>query len=113
MEKMKISDRAKQFMPFASLRGFDEEVRKKERVEIDKKSLTEEEQAELTQKVSSLKKGDLVKVVYYLFGEYKRTTGVITALDLTLKNLTVVKNKIDFEDIYSIDKVLTKEDVWN
>ncbi len=110
---MKISDRAKQFMPFASLRGFDEEVRKKERVEIDKKNLTEEEQTELSQKVISLKKGDLVTVVYYLFGEYKRNTGIITALDLTLKNLTIVKNKIDFEDIYSIDKVSTREDIWN
>ncbi len=99
-------------MPFASLRGFDEEVRKKERVEIDKKNLTEEEQAELSQKVINLKKGDLVTVVYYLFGEYKKTTGIITALDLTLKNLTVVKNKIDFEDIYSIDKVSTREDIW-
>lgn len=99
-------------MPFASLRGFDEEVRKKERVEIDKKSLTEEEQAELSQKVINLKKGDLVTVVYYLFGEYKKTTGIITALDLTLKNITVVKNKIDFEDIYSIDKVSTREDIW-
>ena len=99
-------------MPFASLRGFDEEVRKKERVGIDKKSLTEEEQAELSQKVINLKKGDLVTVVYYLFGEYKKTTGIITALDLTLKNITVVKNKIDFEDIYSIDKVSTREDIW-
>ena len=99
-------------MPFASLRGFDEEVRKKERVEIDKKNLTEEEQAELSQKVINLKKGDLVTVVYYLFGEYKKTTGIITALDLTLKNITVVKNKIDFEDIYSIDKVSTREDIW-
>lgn len=112
MEKMKISDRAKQFAPFASLRGFDEEVRKKERVEIDRKTLSEEEQLELSQKVISLKKGDLITVVYYLFGEYKKTTGVITAIDLTLKNLTVVKTKLEFEDIYSIEKVSAGE-IWN
>ncbi len=109
---MKISDRAKQFMPFASLRGFDEQIRKKERVEIDKKTLTEEEQRVLNEKVLSLKKGDLVKVVYYLYGEYKKTTGVITAIDLTLKNITVVKTKLEFEDIYSLDKV-SVGDVWN
>ena len=112
MEKMKISDRAQQFAPFASLRGFDEEVRKKERVEIDRKNLSEEEQLELSQKVISLKKGDLITVVYYLFGEYKKTTGVITAIDLTLKNLTVVKTKLEFEDIYSIEKV-SAGDIWN
>jgi hypothetical protein len=28
---MKISDRAKQFMPFASLRGFDQMVKEKEK----------------------------------------------------------------------------------
>ena len=110
---MKISDRAKQFMPFSSLRGFDEEVRKKERVEIDKKTLSEEEQLLLSQKVSSLKKGDLVTVLYYLYGEYKKTTGIITAIDLTLKNITVVKTKIEFDDIYSLDKVQTGDSIWN
>ena len=112
MEKMKIRDRAKQFMPFSSLRGFDEEIRKKERVEIDKKILTEEEQRALNEKVVSLRKGDLVTVVYYLYGEYKKTTGVITAIDLTLKNITVVKTKLEFEDIYSLNKV-SAGDIWN
>lgn len=109
---MKISDRAKQFMPFASLRGFDEEIKRKEKVDIDKKYLSEEEIRELTEKVNALKKGDLVSVVYYLYGEYKKTMGVITAIDLTLKNLTVVKTKLDFEDIYSIDKI-SAGDIWN
>ena len=109
---MKISDRAKQFMPFASLRGFDEEIRKKEKVEIDRRVLTEEELRALNEKILSVKKGDLVGVVYYLYGEYKKTTGIITAIDLALKNITIVKTKLDFEDIYSIEKV-SAGDVWN
>ncbi len=109
---MKISDRAKQFMPFASLRGFDEEIKKKEKVEIDKRALTEEEQRELNEKVVSLKKNDLVTVVYYLYGEYKKTTGIITAIDKVLKNLTVVKTKLEFDDIYTINK-LSGGEIWN
>ena len=83
---MKISDRAKQFMPFASLRGFDQIVKEKEKVLIEKRELSEEEIMELSNKLTSVKKGDLVSVIYFLFGEYKKTTGVITAIDLTLKN---------------------------
>ena len=109
---MKISDRAKQFMPFASLRGFDQIVKEKERVLIDKKELTEEEVRELNFTLQSLKKGTLVSVIYYMYGEYKKTTGVITAIDLALKSLTVVKTKIDFEDLYSIEKV-SAGDIWN
>ena len=109
---MKISDRAKQFMPFASLRGFDQMVKEKEKVLIEKRGLTEEESRELSEKLSSLKKGDLVSIIYFLYGEYKKTTGVITAIDLTLKNLTIVKTKIDFEDLYSIERV-SAGDIWN
>ena len=109
---MKISDRAKQFMPFASLRGFDQMVKEKEKVLIEKRELSEEESRELSEKLSSLKKGDLVSIIYFLYGEYKKTTGVITAIDLTLKNLTIVKTKIDFEDLYSIEKV-SAGDIWN
>lgn len=109
---MKISDRAKQFMPFASLRGFDQIVKEKEKVLIEKRELSEEEIMELSNKLTSVKKGDLVSVIYFLFGEYKKTTGVITAIDLTLKNLTIVKTKIDFEDLYSIEKV-SAGDIWN
>lgn len=109
---MKISDRAKQFMPFASLRGFDQMVKEKEKVLIEKRELSEEESKELSEKLNGLKKGDLVSIIYFLFGEYKKTTGVITAIDLTLKNLTIVKTKIDFEDLYSIEKV-SAGDIWN
>ena len=109
---MKISDRAKQFMPFASLRGFDQMVKEKEKVLIEKRELSEEESRELSEKLSSLKKGDLVSIIYFLYGEYKKTTGVITAIDLTLKNLTIVKTKIDFEDLYSIERV-SAGDIWN
>ncbi len=109
---MKISDRAKQFMPFASLRGFDQMVKEKEKVLIEKKELSEEESRELSERLFTLKKGELVSVIYFLYGEYKKTTGVITAIDLTLKNITIVKTKIDFEDIYSIEKV-SAGDIWN
>ena len=48
-------DRAKQFMPFASLRGFDQMVKEKEKVLIEKRELSEGESRELSEKLSSLK----------------------------------------------------------
>ena len=84
---MKISDRAKQFMPFASLRGYYQEIRKREFVPQEKRELTEEQAIELSKKITKVKKGDIIDVTYFLCGEYKRITGVITAIDLVLKNL--------------------------
>ncbi len=105
MEKMKISDRAKQFMPFAALRGYYEEIRKREFVSQEKRELTEEEIIALTQKVNGIKKGDFVSVIYYMYGEYKVASGVVTAIDLTLKTLTIVKTKIEFENIFEIKDI--------
>ena len=37
--KMSREDRAKQFMPFAALRGYEDALRAKERIVVDKKEL--------------------------------------------------------------------------
>ena len=104
MEKMSMSDRAKQFMPFAALRGYYTEIRKKEVIKGEKRELTEEEALELDKKVLELKKGDMVSVTYYREGKYRKEQGLISQIDLVLKTLTLVKNRIKFSDIFNIEK---------
>lgn len=101
---MSSSDRAKQFMPFATLRGYYGEVRKKEKIYKERRELLEEEAIELSKKVVEIKKGDVYRILYYEDGGYIETTGAITQIDLTLKTLSVVKKKINFTDIYGIEK---------
>ena len=48
------ADRARQFLPFAALRGFDEMLREIEKQSVQKKELTEEELRLLNQKIKIL-----------------------------------------------------------
>lgn len=95
-------ERAKQFMPFAALHGFEEIIREKETVPIVKRELTAEETKTLDEIVSKLKKGNLVQVEYYSSDRYVTIEGIITVLDLVLKKLRIVKTEISFENIRSI-----------
>ncbi len=101
--KMSVQERAKQFMPFASLRGYDGILRAKEEIFCEKKELTEEDIQVLNEKTSKIKKGDLVRVKYYLCKGYTEIEGLVSGVDLVLRTLSVVKTKIPFEDILQIE----------
>ena len=49
--KMSREERAKQFMPFAALKGYEEALREKEKVMVPKVELSEEREAELNQQL--------------------------------------------------------------
>ena len=59
---MSNSDRAKQFLPFDALNGFQLALREKEKIIVDKKELSEEMKEELSKKLNSLEIGDKVKI---------------------------------------------------
>ena len=98
-------DRARQFMPFAALRGYYDLVRAQERRVEPRHELTEEEARELSTRVVCLRKGDMVRVVYYNVDAYEELTGVLTGVDTTFRTLTVVRRKIAFDDIRSVERV--------
>ena len=56
---MNREDRAKQFMPFAALKGYPEALRKKEKIVVPKIELPEEYQEELERKLRQIKKNDV------------------------------------------------------
>ena len=97
------ADRARQFMPFAALRGYYDLVHSRERSVEPRHELTEEEAALLSEQVARLRKGDMVRVVRYDADAYVPVTGVVTQVETTLRELTVVKTKSPFEDIRSIE----------
>jgi len=51
--KMDVSNRAKQFAPFAALKGFEEAIKAKETVYISKKDITKECEEEINEKLHS------------------------------------------------------------
>ena len=98
-----MSDRAGQFMPFAALKGFYDLIKEKERVIVQKHEIAEDKAEELSAKMSKVRIGMLLKVVYYSDGEYISAYGIVTKIDLVYRKLTIVKNEIDLDDIWDIE----------
>lgn len=102
--KMPVTDRAKQFMPFSALRGLSEALAAKEKIVVPKITLSPEMEEELNYTMQELSKGDLITIVYYCNEEYLKQTGILARIDPTAQLLQVVNTKIAFEDILSITR---------
>ena len=105
INKMPVSDRAKQFMPFSALKGLDEALRAKEKIVVPKVELSPEMAEELNYKMHLLEKGKIATVVYFNKDEYLKTTGMVARIDETSRILQIVNTKIQFDDILDIDIV--------
>ena len=105
MNKMPMSQRAKIFLPFDSLRGYFDLVKEKEKIITDKKLLSEEELDKISFVLASINKRDMVSVKYYNVDGYYEIEGMVSEIDTVYKSLTVIKTKIMFEDIYMIKKL--------
>lgn len=101
--KMPIADRAKQFMPFAALKGLPDALALKEKITVDKIELSEEMAEALDQEMHKLAKGKIATVVYFHKGEYLKTTGMVARIDETSRVLQIVNTKIPFDDILEIN----------
>ena len=94
--KMPIDERAKQFMPFAALRGLPDALAAKEKILVPK---VEEE---LDRQMHLLAKGNMATVVYFQKGEYIKITGLVARIDETSRLLQIVNTKICFDDILQV-----------
>lgn len=101
-KKMSRQERAKQFMPFAALKGYEEALHRKEKIVVPKKELSEEQKQLLDEKFHLIRKNDVITVIYFHRGEYLQKTGMVSRLDPTARVLCVVHTRISFEDIYDV-----------
>ena len=118
---MSRADRAKIFSPFAALKGFEEDVEKKQKLRTNKAALSEESKARLNETLLTLKKRQSVTITYFVHdpgtdgsggyaeGEYSTVTGLIEQLEPTLQFLKLTYPDtpdasllIFFEDILSL-----------
>lgn len=99
---MSREERAKQFMPFAALKGYPDALRKKEKITVPKMELSEEYGELLDRKLRQLKRNDIVTVIYFHEDEYIKQTGMVSRIDKTAGILKIVNTKIKFDDIYDI-----------
>lgn len=96
-------DRARQFMPFAALRGYYNLVQAKEVVAEERRELTEEDARALNELIACLERGALVRVVYYDGKGYRTCTGAVSQVDAIYRTLWIVRTAIPFDQISTIE----------
>ncbi|WP_318255729.1 YolD-like family protein [Sellimonas sp.] len=104
MERLKMSreERAKQFMPFAALKGHKKALEEKEKPVVEKMELSEERAEELSFQLSQIRKNDMITVVYFQNRDYLKITGMVSKIDFQSRYLKIVNVKIPFRDIYDL-----------
>ncbi len=100
---MSIENRAKQFSPFAAIRGLQDALEKKERIIVEKIELSEEMAEELDRKMQQLEKGRIATVVYFAGDNYLKKTGIVARIDKSSQVLQIVDTKINFKDILDVE----------
>ena len=104
---MDLVQRAKQFLPFAALKGFEYELQAAEFRPVEKVEFSEDAAEELDRKLRTVRPGDMVDVIYYKKtargGTCLSRTGMVANIDLVDRSLTVVTERIPFADLYDIE----------
>ena len=103
--KMSVSNRAKQFMPFSALSGFKEAL---EQVEIkkareEKIELSQSQKERLNNIIKSLILNDEIKVEYYDGNKYQLITGAFKKIDEIYHNIYIGKEITSIELIKEIE----------
>jgi len=100
--KMPLANRAKQFMPFAALRGFEECLAARERPNVPRRVLACDMEEKLNRELLRLSAGDVVLITHYCNGQYLKTTGEVSNIDLQKRELIVGGLQITFADIFAL-----------
>jgi len=97
------ADRAKQFMPFATLRGYYKAVRESERIVEPRRYVTEEDVARISATLAGVRKGDMVRVTYYDKDAYVVKEVMVSEVVPALQFITIVRTQIAFDDIWDVE----------
>ena len=97
-----MENRAKQFIPFSALKGYEDALRAKEKVVVPKIELSDEKKEELNRKLQQIQKNDMITVVYFHQNEYLEMEGMVSRIDKDARILKVVNTRIAFSDIYDL-----------
>ncbi len=95
--------RAKQFMPFAALKGFEEALCLQEMQIQQKAALDEEEIAKINRELNKLAVGDETRLLYYYAGRYTPVNGTVRQIDEHRQFLELDDRRIFFDDILKFE----------
>lgn len=121
--RMTMLDRAKIFLPFAALKGYDEAILRRQQITVPRHELSEDMKDELDFRINILEKAindgnyPIITVIYFRKeisddadqGIYIKKTGVAVKLNFSQMYLQIVEDKIELKNIYSIEGELFGE----
>ena len=104
---MPRKQRAKQFLPFDSMKGLKEALALREEIHsrVEKHGISEEQQAEINKTLCKIEKGCKVFISYYAAFHDREKEGIITCINRPYQFLRIDEEKIDFSDLYDIHVV--------
>ena len=114
--KMNREERAKQFAPFAALKGYEEALERVENSVEQIVSLTEEECEILEHNIHIVKAGDMVNVVYTKNGKMFCIQGLVSRIDYDAEILKIVSTSIRFANIRGLNILKQRADyieIWD
>lgn len=96
-------DRARQFSPFAALRGYYDLVHERERVIEPRRPLSEEEARALDATIADLQRGAMVRAVFYEKDAYRTIVGTVSQVDMIYHDLWIVRTRIPFASLCALE----------
>lgn len=111
MQNVRKANRARQFMPFASLRGYYDLIRQQERVREPRRELSDDQAEELSAVLAGFRRGDMVRVRHYVGDHYELTEGVLTEFDQVFRRMTIVRTELRFDDVISAERLTFRDDM--
>ncbi|SNV75073.1 YolD-like family protein [Veillonella rodentium] len=102
-QRMSRLQRAKQFMPFAALKGFEALLDAASRPKEARVELSEDQLEELNRTIQSLAEGDFVRVLYYTGHRYTESVGIVEAVERSSHRVSVEGAIISFKDIKELN----------
>lgn len=97
-----FEERAQIFQPFDSLKGFRQLLKQQEHITVKKPFFSEDELQELNTKLTLIRRGMLLSVCYLENDECLKIQGMVANINMDTKVLQIVKKKIPFHHILSL-----------
>lgn len=101
--RMSRLQRAKQFMPFAALKGFEALLAAVARPKESRVELSEDQIEEVNKVLQIVRGGDWVRIVHYDKHKYTELIGPVEVINKRLQLLVVQGVEISFRDIKAIN----------
>lgn len=103
---MNRENRAKQFMSFSALKGYEDALDREEQIIVPQKELSDEYMEELGRVLQQLQPGEWICAEYYWNGVYKKISGTVSKIDLIYRYLWIDDKKIGFDSLKMLSKSL-------